>query len=241
MVAVVRDERSATAILSWVAGYIDTAGFLGLNGLFTAHVTGNLVVAGAELAGAREEAVWVRLAVIPIFIAAVIITSVIARTRAARLSQLLWLEVIALLSFAVIGIAIVPIGQTWVDTVTMFTVGSVGVFAMGVRNTLMRESLGAMAQTTVMTGNLTQFVISLTRLYLIRDYDKTSASTPQDHEIRQIVRKFGSALIGFVFGAVAGAFFMRTIGFWSILLPAIATAILALDTRRHEHRLRNPR
>lgn len=241
MVAVVRDEQSATAILSWVAGYIDTASFLGLNRLFTAHVTGNLVVAGAELAGATEEAVWVRLAVIPVFIAAVIMTSVIARVRSARLSQLLWLEVVALLGFAGIGIALIPIGQPRVETLTMFSVGSVGVFAMGVRNALMRESLGTMAQTTVMTGNLTQFVISLTRLYLIRDYDKTSASTPQEQEIRQVVRKFGSALLGFVFGAVAGAFFMRTIGFWSILLPTIATAILALDTRRHEHRLRNLR
>lgn len=239
MTSVVRDERSANAILSWVAGYIDTAGFLGLNGLFTAHVTGNLVVAGAELAGAREEAVWVRLAVIPVFIAAVMMTSVIARTQSARLSQLLWLEAIALLGFAVIGIAIIPIGQTRVDAVTMFTVGSVGVFAMGVRNTLMRESLGTMAQTTVMTGNLTQFVISLTRIYLLQGYDKTSALTPQDYEIRQTARKFGSALMGFGLGAIAGAFFMRTIGFWSILLPAIAIAILALDTCRHEHHLKN--
>jgi uncharacterized membrane protein YoaK (UPF0700 family) len=90
--AVVRNEHGAAATLSWVAGYIDTAGFLGLNGLFTAHITGNLAVAGAELAGAREQTVWVRLAVIPIFIAAVVITSVITRTRSARLSQLLWFE-----------------------------------------------------------------------------------------------------------------------------------------------------
>lgn len=236
MAAVVRDESTATVILSWVAGYVDTAGFLALNGLFTAHVTGNLVVAGAELAGARQEAVWVRLAVIPVFIAAVVITSLIVRTRSARLSHLLCFEVIALLGFAAVGIVTIPIGQSRVDAPSMFTVGSIGVFAMGIRNALMREYLGSTAPTTVMTGNLTQFVISLTRLYLIRDYSRDSGLQTQEHEVRQTVKKFGSALIGFVLGAVAGAFFMRIIGFWSILLPTIATAVLAMDTLRHECR-----
>ena len=235
MTGAVRDERVATAILSWVAGFVDTAGFLRLNGLFTAHVTGNLVVAGAELAGARGEAVWVRLGVLPVFVAAVVLTSVFARTRSARLSNLLWLEVLALLLFAVIGIKIIPTDQQVVNTQMMFTVGAVGVFAMGVRNALMRESLSSLAPTTVMTGNLTQFVIDWTRLNFIHDYDRSNSASTED--IRQRTRKFGSALVGFVVGAAFGAFFMQTIGFWSIFLPAIATALLALDTRRHERRI----
>lgn len=235
MASSVRDELWATAILSWVAGFVDTAGFLRLNGLFTAHVTGNLVVAGAELAGATEKAVWVRLAVIPIFVLAVILTSVLARTRSSRPSGLLWLEMAALLGFALVGIALVPPHQQPVNDLTMFIVGSVGVFAMGIRNALMREALPTLAPTTVMTGNLTQFVIASTRLYLIRDYNQTAAS-PQEQEIRQTATKFASTLGGFVLGAAFGAFFMQTIGFWSILLPAIATASLALDTHRHERR-----
>lgn len=157
MAGTVRNERLATAVLSWVAGYVDTAGFLKLNGLFTAHVTGNLVVAGAELAGDEERAVWVRLAVIPVFIAAVVITSVIAQTRQSSLSSLLWFEAVTLLAFAGIGVALVPAQTQQVEAITMFMVGSAGVFAMGVRNALMRESLSYMAPTTVMTGNLTQF------------------------------------------------------------------------------------
>lgn len=37
-------------LLSLNAGYVDTAGFLALQGLFTAHVTGNFVTLGATVA-----------------------------------------------------------------------------------------------------------------------------------------------------------------------------------------------
>src|SRR4051794_31144571 len=36
-------------LLSLNAGFVDTAGFLALQGLFTAHVTGNFVTLGASL------------------------------------------------------------------------------------------------------------------------------------------------------------------------------------------------
>ncbi|MBD2466054.1 DUF1275 family protein [Oscillatoria sp. FACHB-1407] len=47
-------EHLLTAILGWVAGYVDTLGYVGLNGLFTAHATGNRIVAGAEIVGTDE-------------------------------------------------------------------------------------------------------------------------------------------------------------------------------------------
>jgi uncharacterized membrane protein YoaK (UPF0700 family) len=37
------------ALLSFNGGFVDTLGFLGLHGLFTAHVTGNFVTLGAAL------------------------------------------------------------------------------------------------------------------------------------------------------------------------------------------------
>jgi uncharacterized membrane protein YoaK (UPF0700 family) len=41
---------SLPVLLAFTAGYVDTVGFVGLFGLFTAHVTGNFVLIGSEIA-----------------------------------------------------------------------------------------------------------------------------------------------------------------------------------------------
>src|SRR5437870_4520286 len=42
-------SRALPFVLSLIAGSTDIIGFLGLNGLFTAHITGNLVVLAAHI------------------------------------------------------------------------------------------------------------------------------------------------------------------------------------------------
>lgn len=238
MATVVRKERLITAVLGWVAGYADTAGFLGLNGLFTAHVTGNLVVAGAEIAGQGGEAVWVRLGVIPVFMAAVAVTTALSRVRQLPLSDLLWFETGGLLFFAGAGVEAIPQPHQNPSAIAMLAVGGAGVFAMGVQNALMREALGTLAPTTVMTGNLTQFTMDMIQLTLVGTGARSDYSAPKLREIRSRASKFGNALFGFVLGAALGAVMMRWCGFWSILLPAGAIALLAIDARRCEARAR---
>ena len=43
------NETADACALSFTAGFVDTCVFVGLFGLFTAHVTGNFVLVGAEL------------------------------------------------------------------------------------------------------------------------------------------------------------------------------------------------
>ena len=43
--------KSEDSVLAAIAGYVDTLSFVALFGLFTAHVTGNFVLIGAETAG----------------------------------------------------------------------------------------------------------------------------------------------------------------------------------------------
>src|SRR5258705_13721067 len=44
-------------VLSVIAGSVDVIGFLGLGGLFIAHITGNLVVLAARSVGGEEASV----------------------------------------------------------------------------------------------------------------------------------------------------------------------------------------
>src|SRR5258706_13745882 len=63
-------ERAKTCALSFTAAFVDTSVFVGLFGLFTAHVTGNFVLIGSELVHASGD-VWPKLLAFPAFILAV--------------------------------------------------------------------------------------------------------------------------------------------------------------------------
>ncbi len=56
-------------VLSVIAGSVDAIGFLGLGGLFTAHVTGNLVILAAHLVSGGAAPVAPMLSV-PVFMVA---------------------------------------------------------------------------------------------------------------------------------------------------------------------------
>lgn len=60
-------QLSHPALLSVNAGFVDTAGFLGLQGLFTAHVTGNFVTLAATLVMGTHGAI-AKLLALPEFV-----------------------------------------------------------------------------------------------------------------------------------------------------------------------------
>ena len=71
------------ALLSFNGGFVDTAGFLGLEGLFTAHVTGNFVTLGAALVFGTH-GVIAKLLALPEFIAVVALAHAVGAAMRAR-------------------------------------------------------------------------------------------------------------------------------------------------------------
>src|SRR5215470_12553812 len=65
------------SILSVIAGSTDIISFLGLAGLFTAHITGNLVVLAAHVV-TRGEAHIAAMLSVPVFIAVLGLTRILA-------------------------------------------------------------------------------------------------------------------------------------------------------------------
>ena len=68
-------RHQTPVLLTVVGGAIDTIGFITLFGFFTAHVTGNLVMAGSGLVKG-EAGLWIKLAALPLFILTVMVTKI---------------------------------------------------------------------------------------------------------------------------------------------------------------------
>src|ERR1700742_211169 len=93
------NPKMLPAVLSVLAGSVDAISFLGLGGLFTAHVTGNLVILVAHLA-AGSRAPVANILSVPMFVAALGLTRLLADTferfGLAALRILLVLQVVLL-------------------------------------------------------------------------------------------------------------------------------------------------
>jgi uncharacterized membrane protein YoaK (UPF0700 family) len=122
-------KPSLSTLLSFNAGYIDTAGFLALQGLFTAHVTGNFVTLGASLALGSSGAI-AKLLALPIFCAVVIATRLLNTWLSERhrpaLDALIALKVLLLLIGAALAIRFGPFHDTdgWRAVLTGMVLGA---------------------------------------------------------------------------------------------------------------------
>src|SRR5258707_2262536 len=99
------------ALLAFNGGFVDTMGFLGLQGLFTAHVTGNFVTLGAALAFGTK-GVIAKLIALPEFVIVVALSHLagmaLAACRAPVLRILLVAKVLFLLAFFVLAVRLGP-------------------------------------------------------------------------------------------------------------------------------------
>jgi uncharacterized membrane protein YoaK (UPF0700 family) len=203
---------SAGTALAFVAGFVDAAAFIALTGLFTAHVTGNFVLIGAELI-ASSTGVLAKLLALPVFMGAVagarILALLLQRREADPLPWLLALEAALLAGFGVCGTLWAPLDAP--DGAPALTVGMLAVAAMGVQNAIGRLSLGHLAPTTVMTVSVSQAVIDATDLAL-----RTSGNPAQT---RARLLRVLPAIAAFAVGALCGAFGIAHLAFGSVVLP----------------------
>lgn len=215
-----RDEMLFGSLLSFAAGFVDTAAFVSLFGLFTAHVTGNFVLIGQELVTAST-GVLAKLLALPAFVLAVAATRLFAialeRRGVAPLRWLLAFEAVLLIVFCAVGVAGAPFASA--DEPLAITAGMLGVVAMGIQNALARLSLAHLAQTTVMTGNVTQAVIDTV--------DLLRGAIPAGSPARGRMRRMLPAVVAFAAGAIAGAYGVAGLSFWCLLVPAALIAGLA--------------
>src|SRR3954447_9764771 len=123
------------AALSVTAGSVDVIGFLGLGGLFTAHITGNLVVMAAHIVTGGH-ARPAEILSVPVFIGALGLTRILAArldaSRVPSLRPLLTLQFLLLAGYLVLCVAAgSPLDP---DAPQAVIGGMMGVAAMAVQN-----------------------------------------------------------------------------------------------------------
>ncbi|MEH2545112.1 uncharacterized membrane protein YoaK (UPF0700 family) [Bradyrhizobium sp. AZCC 2262] len=219
--AIALNAKMLPTVLSIIAGSVDAISFLGLGGLFTAHVTGNLVVLVAHLA-AGSRAPVANILSVPVFVAALgltrLLASVLERIGFASLRPLLLLQLLLLVGF----LALCASAGARVDphAARAILAGMFGVSAMAVQNALVQISLKGVPSTAVMTTNITHFMMDIGEVLFGRKLSDVAKA-------RARALLTWPAIVGFAAGCGLGATCEAAIGLTSLALP-VGLAVLAV-------------
>src|SRR5262245_31864479 len=170
-----RGTKLLPSVLSVIAGSVDVISFLGLGGLFTAHITGNLVILAAHVVSGGTAPLAPMLSV-PVFMVVLGLTRLLVggleAIGLASLRPLLLLQFLLLAGFLVLCVAAGP--RLDPNTATAIVAGMLGVAAMAVQNALVQISLTGAPSTAVMTTNVTHFMMDIGAVLLGRDPDEVA-------------------------------------------------------------------
>ncbi len=223
--ALSRLEKRLPTLLSVIAGMVDLTGFLSLGNLFTAHITGNLVVVGA-LVVRRGRINPAQILAIPVFILAVAATWLLARASGRRGPGLLRLLLLVqfLLLTCVLVFSVITNPSANPHGLMAGVAAMMAVSAMACQFALLRLALPVAPSTAVMTGNLTNAVLSL-----LNTISRTQPSTAGD---TARLRASLHLLIGFFGGCVVAAAAVTYLGDWAWSFPVVLAGVAVARPRR---------
>lgn len=207
-------------VLSTTAGAVDVIGFLALGGLFTSHITGNVVIVAAHYVTGGFSQIGPLLAV-PVFMAVMglvtLASAAIARAGSSPLRPLLSLQTAFLSGFLGLGVGFGRFPDA--DSSIAVLAGMLGVAAMATQNVLVKLALKGAPSTAVMTTNITQLTVDLATLA------RSRGNADELAKARSRARVIFPSIIGFVAGCAAGAALEVNFGLWALALPVGLSAI----------------
>ena len=223
-------QRRLPAFLAVIAGMVDLTGFLNLGNIFTAHITGNLVVLASAIVRGGPLNVAQALA-IPTFMLTVAAVWLSAPTEAARDGALT--RRLLVVQFLLLAAVSVLCGVTRPSTGPHGLMAGIAVLiaasAMACQNALLHMAVAGAPSTAVMTGNLVNAVLSL--------LDTLSPDPSTRESARQRVSKIPPLLVCFFLGCVVAAAAVSLVGDLAWFLPAALAGLAAAfrwttDTRQ---------
>jgi len=226
--------RIVPALMSFIAGYVDSCTFLALFGLYVAQLTGSFVLVGTETV-VHDSGAAIKLFAIPAFGLAGAATTVLVRRSRARaaLPATLALEAALLVGLLVswrIGAPFSGRGDAAVLAASLC-----GLAAMGVQSALVRLLVKGCPSTNVMTTNTTLFAVDATDLVIAwRAHRRAPGDTAAAASYAQVRDRFAilwPIVLGFLVGTVGGAVAYARLDLWCLLLVIAVASALALWAR----------
>ena len=214
-------SAAMAALLSFNGGFVDTAGFLGLAGLFTAHVTGNFVTLGAALVQGGHGIIGKILA-LPEFIGVIALARLIGTVQRAHgfpaMMPLLIAKVALLMAFFVLAVSCGPFADG--DTPLALLTGFAGVAAMAMQNAVQRVHMSSLPPSTMMTGSTVQVTIDAVDLL-------TGENPDERGKVRARFNRLAIAILFFAMGCAVSALLFFLVGFWCLAVAVVVGALAA--------------
>jgi uncharacterized membrane protein YoaK (UPF0700 family) len=189
-----------------------------LQGLFTAHVTGNFVTLGASLVLGTSGAI-AKLLALPVFclvvIAVRLLTSLLLTQLRAAFDVMLAIKIVLLIAGAALAVRFGPFhdGDRWQAIVT----GMVLVAAMAIQNAIHRIYLGSAPPSTLMTGTTTQIMLDVAdKIYARKGAEANSGSR---------LAQMSTNILVFATGCGVAALLYTRYGIWCFLLPPVLASL----------------
>ncbi|TNM64190.1 DUF1275 domain-containing protein [Streptomyces sp. NP160] len=197
-------------LVTFATGVLDAATYLGLHGVFTANMTGNVIFIGLGLAGYDASTLLRAGLALAGFVAGAALLGRLGRGRAPRagadlLSAWTLVAVAAVVGGVALALAVTPLSSAWLDVVTAVTAAAMGAQAVAARRVGVPD-----VPTVVVTSAL---------VGLSADHRWTGRT----HDRAVLLRRVG-AVAAMLVGALAGALLLR----WHIGAGVGASALVVL-------------
>jgi uncharacterized membrane protein YoaK (UPF0700 family) len=195
-------------VLTFSTGLVDAVSYLGLGRVFTANMTGNIVLLGFGIVGSGGLPVVAPLVSLVAFLAGSALGGMLAARigdrHAQHIARALWIET----GLVLVAVIVAATADVRPSTFSGDAVIAALALAMGVRNATVRRLGVPDLTTTVLTMTLTGLAA-----------DSRVAGGSGQGSVRRI-----SAVLAMLCGAVTGALLLKI----SLVPPLLAAAALAL-------------
>ena len=222
-------------LLAWIAGFVDSLGYLELSHVFTAHMSGNAAALGAHVGQGDWHEAMIRGMAIPPFVFGVAL-GVMAEATVDRRNPRAQLVPAFIMELACLGAFLLlrsfqrtgspPAGQS----VPLFPVCLLAV-AMGLQSATLRRVGETRIRTTYVSGMLTNMTENGVRYLIYRWRHRAgsvAASTPSKPYGR-LTATFGLIFVAFIVGGACGGFGQMSWGPPSLLAPIMCLLVLTLQ------------